>query len=75
MFKISRENKDNTETKLIQAKSIATVLLNNSNYKCEGLDEPMINESDTSNLAWILIDLIDDSLCQLTHCDLLKEEK
>ena len=43
---------NNIETKLAQAQSMIKVILDNHNYKDEGLYEPFIDHCDTGNLLW-----------------------
>ena len=56
------EKKINLETKLTQAVSLAKVVSDNHNYKDEGLDEPFIDQCNTSNLLWLLSTLLDEAL-------------
>ncbi|MBI0095008.1 MULTISPECIES: hypothetical protein [Gilliamella] len=60
---------NNIETKLAQAQSMIKVILDNHNYKDEGLDEPFIDHCDTSNLLWTAGDLIEDAYKELLNID------
>lgn len=60
---------NNIETKLAQAQSMIKVILDNHNYKDEGLDEPFIDHCDTSNLLWAAGDLIEDAYKELLNID------
>ena len=69
MLELNKKSYNTIEAKLLQAKSMASILQDNINYKNHGLDEPMISELDAGNLAWTLIDLISDSLNKLYTCE------
>lgn len=60
---------NNIEAKLMQAQSIVKIVLDNHNYKDEGLDEPFIGHCDTGNLLWVMGDLINDAFNQLEKID------
>ena len=60
---------NNIETKLAQAQSMIKVILDNHNYKDEGLDEPFIDHCDTGNLLWAAGDLIEDAYKELLNID------
>ena len=61
---------NNIETKLAQAQSMIKVILDNHNYKDEGLDEPFIDHCDTGNLLWAAGDLLEDAYKELLNIDL-----
>ena len=60
---------NNIETKLAQAQSMIKVILDNHNYKDEGLDEPFIEHCDIGNLLWTTGDLIEDAYKELLNID------
>ena len=66
---------NNIETKLAQAQSMIKVILDNHNYKDEGLDEPFIDHCDTGNLLWAAGDLIEDAYKELLNIDFKGDEK
>lgn len=66
---------NNIETKLSQAQSMIRVILDNHNYKDDGLDEPFINHCDTGNLLWATGDLLEDAYKELLNIDLKGDEK
>ncbi|OTQ73795.1 hypothetical protein [Gilliamella sp. N-G2] len=61
---------NNIETKLSQAQSMIRVILDNHNYKDDGLDEPFINHYDTGNLLWATGDLLEDAYKELLKIDI-----
>ena len=65
---------NNIETKLAQAQSMIKVILDNHNYKDEGLDEPFIDHCDTGNLLWAAGDLIEDAYKELLNIDFKGDE-
>lgn len=65
---------NNIETKLAQAQSMIKVILDNHNYKDEGLDEPFIDHCDTGNLLWVAGDLIEDAYKELLNIDFKGDE-
>ena len=60
---------NNIETKLAQAQSMIKVVLDNHNYKDDGLDKPFIDHCDTGNLLWAAGDLIEDAYKELLNID------
>lgn len=60
---------NNIEAKLAQAQSMVKVVLDNHNYKDEGLDEPFIEHCDMGNLLWAIGDLIEDAYKKLLNID------
>lgn len=56
---------NNIETKLIQVRSMAKIALDNTNYKCAGYDEPFIEQTDMSNLLWVIVDLVEQAFDEL----------
>lgn len=60
---------NNIETKLAQAQSMIKVILDNHNYKDEGLEEPFIGHCDIGNLLWATGDLIEDAYKELLNID------
>ena len=65
---------NNIETKLAQAQSMIKVILDNHNYKDEGLYEPFIDHCDTGNLLWAAGDLIEDAYKELLNIDFKGDE-
>ena len=60
---------NNIETKLAQAQSMIKVILDNHNYKDEGLEEPFIEHCDIGNILWATGDLIEDAYKELLNID------
>lgn len=60
---------NNIEAKLAQTQSMVKVVLDNHNYKDEGLDKPFMEHCDTGNLLWVIGDLIEDAYQELLKID------
>lgn len=64
----------NVESKLIQVRSMAKIALDNTNYKCEGYDEPFIEQADMSNLLWVIVDLVEQAFDELQEYGLTEDK-
>ncbi|MWN89447.1 hypothetical protein GQ597_01790 [Gilliamella sp. Pra-s65] len=65
---------NNIETKLIQVRSMAKIALDNTNYKCAGYDEPFIEQTDMSNLLWVIVDLVEQAFDELQEYGLTEDK-
>lgn len=61
------------EATLLQLKSMAQIALNNTNYELSGYEEPFIEQTDMSNLLWVMIDLADHAFDVLQKYSLTEE--
>jgi hypothetical protein len=64
----------NVESKLIQVKSMAKIALDNTNYKYAGYDEPFIEQTDMSNLLWVIVDLTEKAFNDLQEYSSMEDK-
>ncbi|OCG30315.1 hypothetical protein A9G33_08090 [Gilliamella sp. Choc3-5] len=64
----------NVESKLIQVRSMAKIALDNTNHKYAGYDEPFIEQTDMSNLLWVIVDLAGQAFDELQKYGLMEEK-
>lgn len=70
MGNTNSEKYNKIESKLAQAQSMAEIILNNHNYACYGLDEPINNHTSTGNLMWALADLLDSTISDFNELEI-----